>query len=122
MDKVEILLEINKLNRDINSLNTNKTKYQNMNIKINDTVSKLEKVNGYLYTSYRELEKNYSSSEAKKKVTSLKSESGEVESIINELNGTILTESYRKINSINYQIGNKESRKQQLRNQLNNMA
>ena len=121
MDKVEILLEINKLNRDINSLNANKTKYQNMNIKINDTVSKLEKVNGYLYTSYRELEKNYSSSETKKKVTSLKSESGEVESIINELNGTILTESYRKINSINYQIGNKESRKQQLRNQLNNM-
>lgn len=85
-------------------LEKNKEKYLNMNRKINDAISKLNEANQYIYDSYSQLAKNYSSDEATKKVNSLNDEFSNVESIINRLSGEILAESERKINEINAQI------------------
>lgn len=121
MNKVEILLEINKLNIEIKSLTAEKTKYENMKSKINETISKLKNVNQYLDESYKQLKNNYSSDESVKKLTNLKSDSTKVGKIINELNGTILIETNAKIKSLNNQIQNKEKERQQLREQLEHM-
>lgn len=121
MERLDILLEINKLNQKINELEAEKKEYLNMNKKINDTVSKLKKADEYIYDSYKELAKNYSSDEATKKVTNLEEESNNVNNIIKELDNEILAESEREISSINSAIKKIENEKQELRNQLNSL-
>lgn len=119
MERLDIQLEIDRLNKKINELETDKKKYLNMNKKINDAVSKLKKADEYIYNSYKELAKDYDSEEATKRVESLEEESNNVNSIIKELDKEILAASERKISSLNSEIKKIENEKQELRNQLN---
>ena len=57
MEKAEIQEEIDRLNREINNLETSRSLYQNMNTKIDDAITKLTSAKDYANKSYTALEK-----------------------------------------------------------------
>lgn len=102
------------LNKEVKNLNENKTKYKNMNKKIEEALIELKKAKQYLDTAHNELKKNYSSETASKKSVEFQNEINAINKLIKKLNDTILPESNRQINSINSKVTNKNDEIQKL--------
>lgn len=121
MGKAEIQEKINRLEREIRELKTDKDLYHNMNNKIKDAVTKLTNAKDSANKSYTMLEQCYQSEVASKKVTELENEYTNINNIIKELTYDILTASNNKLNSINSSINNKENQIIALKKQMNSI-
>lgn len=121
MGKAEIQEKINRLNREIQSLESNKTLYNNMNSKINDAINQLQTAKNYASQSYSSLGDYYQSKVSTQKIDALKTEHSNINSVIKTLNDEILVASKSKINSINSSISSKQAQIRQLKQELNSI-
>ena len=121
MGKAEIQEKINRLEREIRELKTDKDLYHNMNNKIKDAVTKLTNAKDSANKSYTMLKQCYQSDTASKKVTELENEYTNINNIKKELTYDILTASNNKLNSINSSINNKENQINALKKQMNSI-
>ena len=113
--------QISKLKNDINDLNSKKKEYERMNNTINQyIIPKLKSANTQYKDGANQLQKYYSSTEAKKKVIELDDQNKNIENIMIELRDKILGASNDKIRSINSLISNKNTNIEDLERQIRN--
>lgn len=118
MGKAEIEASIRSLEKEIRNLEASRSLYQNMNVKINETITKLTSAKNYANTSYTSLGQYYQSKISEKKVKELENEHTNIENLIKSLNSEVLSASYSKINSINANITNDHARISSLQAEL----
>lgn len=121
MEKAQIQNEIYKANREVNDLKESKTRYQNMNLKINEALKQLNNAKAYMSQAKADFDKNYSSDTAKKQSKRFQEVINSINEIYSELNNNILPASKRKINSIDNNIYTKTNQTQQLKKELNSL-
>lgn len=119
--KREIRGEIDRLNGEIGSLEDRKRQYQNMKNKINQALPKLRSAKQNVTSSNSGLKNAYSSQTAEKEIRKFQEKEQQINEIISNLNGSILPEIDRKINSLNNEIQNRRNRIGQLQGELNSL-
>lgn len=118
MGKAEIEASIRSLENEIRNLEASRNLYQNMNTKINETITKLTSAKGYANKSYTSLGQYYQSKISDQKVKELENEYTNIDNLIKSLNAEVLQASYTKINAINSNINNERARIGSLREEL----
>ena len=104
-----IKAKIKKNSDEIKEMKKEIKKYKEMNQVIENVVlAKLASAKKSLKSSYDQIKKGYSSDTADKKVKKLKEEIDEVNLIVNQLKGKILSESNKQIRTLEIKKQNKE--------------
>ena len=118
MDKWTIISRINSYDSFINSLQREKTEYQNAIPSINSAIAALGVSQNSLASALDGLRSNYTSDPAKKKAKELEEEKNKVGTIRSHLYSGVITAINSKITEINSKISSYQSSIWSLRNTL----
>ncbi len=118
MDKWTAISRINSYNSSINSLQKEKTEYQNAIPSINSAIAALGVSQNSLSSALEGLRANYTSDPAKKKAKELEEQKNKVGEIRSHLYSGVITAINNKITEINSKINSYQSSIWSLRNTL----
>lgn len=121
MKKSEVANMINKERYKVKELEASKRKYEKMNQKLREALSKLMTAKNNLDDTSKSLKKNYSSQEADKENKNIQGNAEEVNAIIKKIEEDILPESNNKITIINGKINEAKREINRLENQYDSM-
>ena len=108
-ERYQLQSKINYASNKINTLNSEKRKYQNLRSIINEQIlPNLRNAKNEINEAKSNLKNSYSSTEATSRINSLQNCEDRISSMINTLNGSVIPEITNRINIINGQISNQE--------------